>query len=346
MRPFLPLLLTIAFLLTACGGDPASVPLPQEDSPSAEEVARAYEEAATLYDYFTLCSPPCTGEPVALDGNSYRLVDIEGLGTYADLEAAVNASFAPPLAREILNGSENFRDIQGRLYCAEGARGSNIFLFGKTEDVHQKDPHHFTVELRFWVDQEEPAQHLDPSGFPANAALITTGYSSEVLSYERTDEGFRFTEFCPSDALDLDADTVFSYNPQELSASGEHGDFTDWQLLCYLLHADGAAAKGVACELLQRFLERPQEILEQLTILYESPFYGDPAYPQAQYLAILPAYEAFERLSTHEQRDFLSALAACRPETRAQESLLALMTSRFQGLSAAEAPAPNQSFNP
>ena len=94
------------------------------------------------------------------------------------------------------------------------------------------------------------------------------------------------------------------------------------------------------------FLERPQKILGQLTILYESPFYGDSAYPQAERLAVLPAYEAFDRLSTSEQGDFLSALAACRPETRAQESLLALMTSRFQELSAAEGSAPNQSFNP
>lgn len=339
MKKLLFLLLALC-LLSGCAEQPASPdsvppkePFLEELPPDTDSVKAIYEEAAQIYDWFDLSSPPCTGDAVVADGLSYRQVDHEELKTYADLEAKVNSLFAPALAQEILDSSQNFRDIDGRLYCAEGGRGTNPLLFGKTIAVEQADQDHFTVELLFWTDQVETEDWLDASSFTTTTQVFTTGYSREVLNYERTDEGFRFTNFCSSDALNLAADTICRGNLAEAfesDGSDSYLNFTDWQLLCYLLHADGAFSEGPSDLLLHHFMERPQAVLRELALLYQSPFYDHEDYAHTKYIVFGPAYSAAAWLSPDEQKAFTAALDACMPENEAQAAVLEQLRSTYQ----------------
>ena len=315
-------------LLTGCRGMSQTLePDPSDEAMTLEGVEPAYREAAMVYDWFDLCSLPSTDEGVELEGTTYYPVSYEELETYADLEEKVYSLFSPALAEEILTGSQNYRDIDGKLYTAQGARGSNLDLYGTTVQVSQQDPDHFTVELLSWTDSM-----AIPGGY--QAPELWFGYSRQALTFERLEEGFRFTSFCSSDALDLEADTVCTFpNPLDLEHT-DYAAFDDWQLLCYLVHADGAYAEAPSDELLMRFLDRPQDILAQLALLYQSPFFDDPAYPQLQELAIHPAYGASSFLYPDEQPDFLAALDLCQPETLAQQEVLDLMRSEFTALTA------------
>ena len=319
-------------LLTACSLSPAE---PQPEALTTEDVKAAYEEAAEVYNWFDRLSPPCTGDTVEVDGLFYRQVDVEGLETYTDLEARVRSLFAPELADRLLSESQNFRDIDGKLYCAEGGRGDNIYLYTTEVEVEQASPERYDVELTFWADFLEDVQTVPPEMDHANPTHEATfGCSTETLHYEATENGFRFTDFCSTDGLDLDADTVYTFNYITDFETGAYQDYSDWQLLCYLVHADGAAAEAPRDDLLIRFLDRPQDILAQLTKLYASPFFEDPAYYQIQTLSIAPAYTAANYLYFDELPDFLAALDRCEPETPAQQEVLDLMRREFTALTA------------
>ena len=204
--------LLIAVLLTGCAQT-----APKRSPVTGQMVLDAYAEAASVYDWFDLCSLPTGGEPLTEDGTPwdpssdalpYYPVEYEGVETYAGLESRVRACFAPALADAILENSVNYRDINGKLYCAGGARGSNLCFLDKTVAAEQMDDCRWTVTLTFWADWSD--QEIQADGHPHTVA--TAGYSQTVLDYEQTPEGWRFTSFCPSDALDLDADTVFTIN--------------------------------------------------------------------------------------------------------------------------------------
>lgn len=106
----------------------------------------------------------------------------------------------------------------------------------------QTDADHWTVTLTFWA-QYEDTQPVPVPGtqetWPASTA--TVGYSQSTLDLERTADGWRFTSFCPSDDLDLDAETVFTfcYGPDAFAADESAMDtWSDYKLGCWLLHAD------------------------------------------------------------------------------------------------------------
>lgn len=328
MKKLLPVLLAL-FLLTNCSEMPSSSEVPQESTATTEDVAARYAEAAAVYDWFDLCSPHCTGEPVDIDGCSYRKVDVEGLATYADLEAKVRALFSPTLADEILSNGKNFRDVDGQLYCAESARGSHIDLAGKTITVEHPDEDHFAVELLFWTDH--PAEIPDQAPDSSGAYLV--GYSRTVLNYEKTDTGFRFTNFCSSDALDLNADTVCFFPDRSSLNVNDHT--TDWEAICALLVSDDAGFEEIAYDLPHRFLDHPQELLHQLSILYNSPLQenDDQRYLSVEDVLTRPMIPYDPGCGQSVLNDArVNALDACTPETPAEQAVLDLLRKDFTAL--------------
>lgn len=323
MKKLIPVLLVL-FLLTGCvKTTPSAKHVTQETVATTEEVSTRYAEAAEVYDWFNLCSPPCIGESVEMDGQSYRKVDVEGLATYADLEAKVRSLFSPTLADEILASGNSFRDINGQLYCAEGARGSHIDLAGKTITVDHPDEDHFTLELLFWTDH--PAESPDSVSGDAGAYLI--GYSRKVLNYEKTDAGFRFTNFCPSDALDLDADTVCFFPDRSSMNIDNHS--TDWDVICALLASNDGSFEEIAYELPHRFLDHPQEVLHQLSLLYSSPL---REHDNQRYLTVEHVL-TWSLIMYNNETDmptaYAAALDACTPETPAEQAVLDLLRQDF-----------------
>lgn len=351
MKRALALLSTAALAcsLAACGGSDlsstssANVASAGSPEPKEADVLAAYTQAAEVYDWFNLYSLPAVGEPVTEDGQPYddnqdgipyQAVDYPGLNTYADLDIRVRSCFSPELADEIMGEGANYRDIGGKLYTASGARGSNLYLLDKTAAAERIDENHWTVTLTFWADFSDQEPQAD--GYDHTVA--TTGYSQKVLDYEKTANGWRFTSFCPSDALDLDADTVFTINYyQDFEVTSAYLDYSDWKLVCYLIYSDGAYSEAPFDLLYQRFLERPEDILKVLALLDGSPYAEKgPDYLNIDAIVASAGYQA-GGLDPAEQSDFLSVLNTCQPETEAEQAVLDKIRAAYEKTSALNA---------
>lgn len=311
MKRIVPIFLTLC-LLAGCAASPEQAPPPDEQT-----VLDAYAAAAEVYDWFDLHTLPTGIEAIQLDSNVYYPVEYDGITTMADLETRVRACFSPEFS-DVLLSDGSYREIDGKLCCAGGARGQNIFLLDKTLSARQVDEGHWTVTITFWADFVD--QPIQADGHPHTVA--TVGYSQRTLDYEKTDEGWRFTSFCPSDDLDLDADTVCTIDYyQDFEVTGAYWDYSDWQLVCYLIYADGAYAEAPSDLLYQRFLERPEDILKALALLDGAPYREKGPPMNIDAVVAMPGYSAAWR-SFDEQSEFLSVLDRCQPQTEAEQTVL------------------------
>jgi len=245
MRRLTPLFLALLLLLTGCG---QSSPAP--DEPTESSVERAYLSAEEVYGWFNMTSLPVGSAAVKEDGWTWYPVEQDGIATYVQLEAKVRSLFSAPLADSILKDAP-YRDIGGRLYATNAARGSNIYQKDRSVSVSQAGDSRWTVTLTFWADS-----------WAWECPSVTIGFSKTKLDYEKTEDGWRFTSFCPSDDLDTDAATVFHFTyTDDAFASADCESFSDLQLALYLIHADGAYMEYPIDEMTRRFSSRPDEIL-------------------------------------------------------------------------------------
>ncbi|WP_312279570.1 hypothetical protein [Oscillibacter sp.] len=326
------LLAALALAVSACGkpagGTSSASSIHEEAAPSElteADVLAAYEKAAEVYDWFDLCSLPTSGDPVAEDGNpydpkqeglSYRAVAHESLKTYADLDVCVRSCFTQELADKLMGGGTGYRDIDGRLYSADGARGSSIYLKGKAARAEQTDENHWAVTVTFYADSYE-----------WEVPLATVGYSQKTLDYIKTPDGWRFSTFCPSDALDETAKTVFRFSYGDLSTM-EQENMADWpalKLACWLLHADGAFSEGASDHFALRLLNHPDEWFAALSVFPDSPWeYRDSVIAH-------PAWSIYGWHPAQEDERLEALLNAYQPKSSAETVLLnALKTAWLQ----------------
>ena len=314
----------IALLLTGCAQkDCPALPPPEQKPLSEEDVQQFYAAAAQVYDWFDLTTMPLDESDAqeTSEGTYYRVNSTvyPELSSLSALQKRVEDVFSPDIAEYLFSLSpDHYRDIGGKLYAQPGARGTNIYLLDKTVTAEPVDDSHWTVTLTFWADSwawERPS--------------ATVGYSQKVLDYERQADGqWRFTSFRPSDGLDLEADTVFtfSYDPDTFDST-DFDTYSDLRLVLYLLHADGAYAEAPSDLLYHRFVERPDEILKLLTMLDTSPY--QESHPQADAITASPGYHA-AWLSKEEQAEFLSALDSCQAETEAEQAVLERIRAAYE----------------
>ncbi|MET0016434.1 hypothetical protein [Oscillibacter sp.] len=311
--------------LTACGdagSDVSSVSGQAVVSSAPPELTKAdvlaaYDRAAEVYDWFDLYSLPASGALVTENGLPYdssrggipyQAVDYAGLNCYADLDIRVRSCFSPELADDIMGGSDSYRDIDGKLYTASCARGSNLYLLGKAVSAEQVDESRWTVTLTFYADSFEWEQ-----------PFATVGYSQKTLDYIKTPDGWRFASFCPSDALDETADTVFRFSYDADDFSKEARDIENWsdlQLACWLLHADGALSEGPGDSLSLRFLDDPDSWFAELSVFPGSPW----AYKDN--VSTMPAWDTYSWFTPEEQATFEMILDAYQPKSSAEQALL------------------------
>lgn len=323
----------LALSVSACGrpagGTSSASSIHEEAAPSElteADVLAAYEKAAEVYDWFDLCSLPTSGDPVAEDGNpydpkqaglSYRAVAHESLKTYADLDVCVRSCFTQELADKLMGSGTGYRDIDGRLYSADAARGSNLYLLGKAVSAGQTDPDRWTVTVTFYIDSYEWEQ-----------PFATLGYSQKTLDYIKTPDGWRFSTFCPSDALDETAETVFrfSYDPDNFTKEAQ--DMENWstlKLACWLLHADGGFSEGASDTLTRRFVADPDEWFSALSVFPDSPWeHRDSVISQS-------AWAAYDSFTPDKQAELETVLNAYQPKNDDETALLnALKTAWMQ----------------
>ncbi len=313
--------LLFPLILAGCAKQECVPPSPEAPTPN---VPSAYDFAAEIYDWFDLTTMPLEESDAqeTPEGTYYRVNSAvyPELSSLSALREQVEAVFSPDIAEALFSLSpDHYRDIGGKLYAQPGARGTNIYLLDKTVTAEPVDDSHWTVTLTFWADSwawEQPS--------------ATVGYSKRVLDYERQADGqWRFTSFCPSDALDLEADTVFTFTYDwDTFANTDFDAYSDLQLVLYLLHADGAYAEAPSDLLYRRFIERPDEILKLLTMLDTSPY--SKAYPYMAAVTAGPGCHA-AWLSLDEQAEFLAALDSCQPESEAEQDVLDRMRTAYEG---------------
>ena len=259
-----------------------------------QDVRNMYTAASTVYDWFDLTTLPLDRADSRTEGDlTYYRVDAENLSlpvstvaeltdsalpwqpqpvtitSLADLRETAESYFSPEIVDNLFALSpDHYRDFDGVLYATDGGRGSNLYLLDKTVAAEQVDEDHWTVTVTFWADFE--GRELQGDGYFHTVA--TTGYSTAVLDYAHTPDGWKFTGFCPSDGLDLEADTVYTINYyQDFEVTGAYQDYSDWKLACYLIYADGAYAEAPFDLLARRFLERPTRISTPLWPARDTP---------------------------------------------------------------------------
>lgn len=252
-----------------CGGSGQNRPpvrSARAPAPNQDEIAAAYRSAAEAYDWFDLTTMPLDSAEVKKTGETvYNRVNRPGITSMAELRAYLNTLFTPELTERLLAQSrDHYRDFDGALYARSADRGQNLYLQGKRVAAKRKSDIRQDVTVTFY------AGYTDASG---PAPQVTAGYSQTVLDYEKTDAGWRFATFCPSDGLDTRADTVYTFTYDDNSFSSTDFDkYGDLELCCYLLNADGAFSEGPSDLLAHRFLKNPERVMKVLTIVEESPW--------------------------------------------------------------------------
>lgn len=320
-------LLSSVLLLVGCtqqaadsGNVSPETDLPAQESsePQSEDVLTAYNEAARLYDWFDLAPMPLDESDSVREGeNTYFRVLDKNITSTKELRSRLERVFTSELAEEIFNKvPDQYRDFDGKLYAIPGGRGANIYLLDKTVQAGRISEDRWEVTLTFWADYEDARMVPEPeTGVSASYPTAVAGYSTTCIYYERTPEGWRFTSFCPTDNLDLDAETVCSSDYYE----GFGADCSDWELVCYLIHADGAFAEGAFYRLYQRFLDRPNDILSCLALLDSSPYAA--VYPHIDSLIADPGYQA-----AYEDEEgrlaFEETVKLCVPANEGEEAVL------------------------
>ena len=344
MRRMLLSVFLAAALLTGCGGRESSVP-PDEAPETAlteQDVLNLYTAASAVYDWFDLTTLPLDMEDARTEGDlTYYRVDAENLSlpvsavpeptdsslpwqpqpvtitSLADLRETAETYFSPEIADSLFALSpDHYKDFDSVLYATDGGRGSNVYLLDKAAAAEQVDEDHWTVTVTFYADSYEWER---PSA--------TVGYSQTVLDLERTEDGWKFTSFVPSDGLDLEAETVFTFDYSfDGFAKDEQGmdTWSDYKLSCWLLHAD-ALGEGASTMLALRFLEEPATWFADLSVFPDSPW------EHADVVMETPATATYAWLGQEEQAEFEGILNTYVPRNEQEQFLLDTLHSTREG---------------
>ena len=318
--------LALALLLTGCGGQMAEeIPSTPEDADTSDTLTEAdvldlYATVSSIYNWFDLAPPSLDRtDSRTEDGVTYYKVEeasappitLTSQAGMEQLRRLVDLFFSAEIADALFSESpEQFRDFDGVLYATDGGRGSNIYLLGKAVTPEQVDENHWTVTVTFYADSwafEKPS--------------TTVGYSQAVLDLEHTADGWKFTSFVPSDGLDLEAETVFSfaYTDEGFSELNDSEDCSDLKLACWLLHADGGYAEGPSDTLTRRFLEDPGAWFAALSVFPDSPW------EHADTVMTAPVSDTYAWYGEEEQARLTEILDTYEPRNEQEQTLLDIL---------------------
>lgn len=172
-----------------------------EDSPSflSEENKELFSNADYIYFNFSVC-----GGFDLIDYENEEYVDIDKDGTtyryyktdydYADFVDYIKSVFTDDAADSLINGSDFYIDIDGKLCCMDGARGSDISYAGKKYELisESKDEIDFkAIAQHSWAGAYENEQQYRDEG-NTDAFEWEEEYTFKII---KTENGFRIAEF-------------------------------------------------------------------------------------------------------------------------------------------------------
>ena len=118
-------------LLASCSGKELPGQPPKDEAERLEFLTQRYERAEQVYSWFDICTLPALPNTVELDGEIWNEIDVSdpslGFTDYEGLTALVNSLFSPEVAGRLLE-SGLYRNVDGKLYGMEAARGSDITI--------------------------------------------------------------------------------------------------------------------------------------------------------------------------------------------------------------------------
>ena len=310
---------------------------PAEQAPTQDEIVDAYDTAAKAYDWFDLTTMPLDNADTKKVGEDvYNRVNQPGITSMAQLKEYLDTLFTPELTESLLAESQDhYRDIDGVLYARSADRGTDIYLQGKRVTAAQRDDAHWDVTVTFY------AGYRDNSA--SGALQVTIGYSQTVLDYEKTDAGWRFATFCPSDHLDETADTVYTFTyDDDTLAHTDFDKYGDFELCCYFLNADGAFGE-MSDVLARRFLKNPERVMKSLVIAEESPW------ENKDIMISEIGYDAVYFFTDSEREEFETLLKDhTAPQSDTEQTVWDLISAAYQKGSAdqeANQITPEQEFS-
>lgn len=171
-------------------------------TPQAQVLAD-YFEARELWNYFDLCTMPTDAEQSAeLNGYTYHRVDCRGLSSMAELHALLLTRFDEAIVDELLAQDRSitplYCDIDGALYCIDGARGSDITRGRATYEVKFDDEGKDMAALsgKVIATVEEYTED-DPilNEITGRYEYTVGGYATVEFPFVQTEHGAQFTHF-------------------------------------------------------------------------------------------------------------------------------------------------------
>lgn len=172
-----------------------------EDAPSflSEENKELFRNADYIYFNFSVC-----GGFDLIDYEKGEFVDIDKNGTtyryyktdydYEDFEEYIKSVLTDELTDNLIKGNDFYIDIDGKLYCMDGARGSDLSYTGNEYELISESSDEITfkaIAKHSWAGFYENEQQYRDEG-------NTDDYEwKEEYTYKfvKTDDGFRISEF-------------------------------------------------------------------------------------------------------------------------------------------------------
>ena len=134
------------------------------EQPTDEQIEKAYESAFEAIWWFDVDNMPLEDFNVyeVIDGMNYFKVKHSEIKTMADLRKYLENLFIVSFVDKLLDGDfygQRYRDIDGSLYVAAAARGTNQFKGAETYEIirenNKKIIYRVTVADLEWNDEEE-----------------------------------------------------------------------------------------------------------------------------------------------------------------------------------------------
>jgi len=173
-------------MLASCSGKELPGQPPKDEAERLEFLTERYERAEEVYSWFDLCTLPAQPNTVELDGAIWNEADVSdpslGFTDYNGFCELVNSLFSSEIAAHLLD-SGLYRDIDGKLYVMEAARGSDISI---GEVTRYEVTENSKTSLTFTVYYETMSED-DPT--------VVSGEGSARYTYEVVNGTWVFSAF-------------------------------------------------------------------------------------------------------------------------------------------------------